>query len=551
MDVDTPPDIIDVDEDDDFTYDEDVIPYNLPDSDDEVLANDDDDDDVAVVYSNVAVVARGHGGGDDPSPPQRLIHTSCRGTGGRKPDRGGRRDGRLGTRGEIVMEFPMYYPSWHKIEEANKAGVLGKLMMESSETQEYPSLIQTFFNTHTVGTEFRQDKEEMIQLKDLGSNTPTGVPYTEDQIMAMVRKGKQREHIPGVGRVLAGQGRDAISINEPRCTHTHVDVNEVKEDNKRLRKELAMLRTVRSDDRMSQLLTQLESQHEVGGGSGSDGGEDDDLGVYEDGGGDEDADGDKESQLLNGRWRHVAGESGTCRRGFLDEEPAILNVTPALVTNCTSIATIPIETLAKVTTSLTVPTARPDTVTAGLTKVTRLASDPITIPTGPHSTTPVHSGILNVINTGSISYINVVSNEPVMNEVPSSYATKLSSSSSTKAHLWKLEANGPNEAEYDVWLPLTSVHEPNDARLIYDLHVFGIMGRSSYARVLIEINACNNFSDNLVMVVPNLEGNGFTKETIRIEYEWKPPSCSTCLIYGHLLVDCSKAAPQTNGEHHG
>ncbi|GJZ50703.1 zinc knuckle CX2CX4HX4C containing protein [Tanacetum coccineum] len=44
-------------------------------------------------------------------------------------------------------------------------------------------------------------------------------------------------------------------------------------------------------------------------------------------------------------------------------------------------------------------------------------------------------------------------------------------------------------------------------------------GRSSYARFLIEINACNNFNDNLVMVVPNLEGTGYTKETIRVEYK--------------------------------
>ncbi|GKG16404.1 hypothetical protein Tco_0358727, partial [Tanacetum coccineum] len=66
-------------------------------------------------------------------------------------------------------------------------------------------------------------------------------------------------------------------------------------------------------------------------------------------------------------------------------------------------------------------------------------------------------------------------------------------------------------------------------------------GRSSYARVLIEINACNDFSDNLVMVVPNLEGTGYTKETIRIEYEWEPPRCSTCLIFGHSLDDCPKA----------
>ncbi|GJU40687.1 hypothetical protein Tco_1193644 [Tanacetum coccineum] len=82
----------------------------------------------------------------------------------------------------------------------------------------------------------------MIRLRDLGANTPTSLPYTEDQIMAMVRKGKQRGHILGV---------------------------------------------VRSDDHMSQLLTQLESQHEVGGGSGSGGGGDDEPGADEDANGDE------------------------------------------------------------------------------------------------------------------------------------------------------------------------------------------------------------------------------------------------------------------------
>ncbi|GJY93784.1 hypothetical protein Tco_0509566 [Tanacetum coccineum] len=132
--------------------------------------------------------------------------------------------------------------------------------------------------------------EEMIRVRDLGTNTPTGVPYTEDQIMAMVRKGKQRGHIPDVGRVLAGQGRDAISINKPQCTHTHTDVDEVKEENTPLRKELSMLRTIIwSDDQMSQLLTQLESQHEVGGGNESGGGGDEDVGR------DEDADRDEES----------------------------------------------------------------------------------------------------------------------------------------------------------------------------------------------------------------------------------------------------------------
>nr|GEV07140.1 RNA-directed DNA polymerase, eukaryota, reverse transcriptase zinc-binding domain protein [Tanacetum cinerariifolium] len=45
-----------------------------------------------------------------------------------------------------------------------------------------------------------------------------GVPYTEDEIMAIVREGKQRGHIPDVGRVLLGQGM--IIPPPPPCTHS-------------------------------------------------------------------------------------------------------------------------------------------------------------------------------------------------------------------------------------------------------------------------------------------------------------------------------------------
>nr|GEX10206.1 RNA-directed DNA polymerase, eukaryota [Tanacetum cinerariifolium] len=75
-----------------------------------------------------------------------------------------------------------------------------------SSTREYPSLIHTFFVTHTVGGVFVRDEDralydEMLRLQHLGSNTETGVPYTEEEIMAIVRKGKQWRHLPGVGRV--------------------------------------------------------------------------------------------------------------------------------------------------------------------------------------------------------------------------------------------------------------------------------------------------------------------------------------------------------------
>ncbi|GJU38139.1 hypothetical protein Tco_1186493 [Tanacetum coccineum] len=128
--------------------------------------------------------------------------------------------------------------------------------------------------------------------------------------------------------------------------------------------------------------------------------------------------------------------------------------------------------------------------------------------------------------------------------------------------------------ESDVWLPLTLVHKVND-RMKNSLYGYFIGKRLAFPFASIEgvesvlrngpwmireipifLTNCPLHSlslmamkigtpimldsDHLVMVVPNLEGNGYMKETICIEYEWEPPRCSTCLIFGHLNIDCPK-----------
>nr|GEY06723.1 ribonuclease H-like domain-containing protein [Tanacetum cinerariifolium] len=74
--VDAPPDIIDVDDNNDFIDDEDGVPYDLADFDDEVLTNNDDDDVARLLFILMsAMVAHCHGGdgGDDgPSRPPQL-----------------------------------------------------------------------------------------------------------------------------------------------------------------------------------------------------------------------------------------------------------------------------------------------------------------------------------------------------------------------------------------------------------------------------------------------------------------------------------------------
>ncbi|GJT75807.1 hypothetical protein Tco_1042532 [Tanacetum coccineum] len=93
--------------------------------------------------------------------------------------------------GELVRELPLHYPSWRQMPPERKTEVVAKIGMKSLATREYQSLIHTFFLTHTVGGEFLnpEDKalyDEMLRLQGLGSNTSTGVPYTEDEIIAIM-----------------------------------------------------------------------------------------------------------------------------------------------------------------------------------------------------------------------------------------------------------------------------------------------------------------------------------------------------------------------------
>ncbi|GJZ63177.1 RNA-directed DNA polymerase [Tanacetum coccineum] len=136
----------------------------------------------------------------------------------------------------------------------------------------------------------RDQMDEMLRLQRLGSNTETGVPYTEEEIMAILRKGKQRGHLPGVGRVLPGRATDGCPP-PPQSTVDPANVEKLKKSYKNLTKQVnMMMRLFRSDDKFSQMLTQFESSPEFGGASGSGRCGDDEPG------GNEDSDEDEEDE---------------------------------------------------------------------------------------------------------------------------------------------------------------------------------------------------------------------------------------------------------------
>ncbi|GJX02178.1 hypothetical protein Tco_0186091 [Tanacetum coccineum] len=57
---------------------------------------------------------------------------------------------------------------------------------------------------------------------------------------------------------------------------------------------------------------------------------------------------------------------------------------------------------------------------------------------------------------------------------------------------------------------------------------------------------------NLIMItmaIPNEEGDGYTKEVIRVQYEWKPPHSGDCKNFKHDLLQCPKHVDETVFNH--
>ncbi|GKC64485.1 trichome birefringence-like protein 3, partial [Tanacetum coccineum] len=67
-------------------------------------------------------------------------------------------------------------------------------------------------------------------------------------------------------------------------------------------------------------------------------------------------------------------------------------------------------------------------------------------------------------------------------------------------------------------------------------------GRIGYARALIEVCADKELKQEVVMAIPKGEEvkDGHSVAKIRVEYEWKPPVCIDCKVFGHTAEQCPK-----------
>nr|GEV22877.1 hypothetical protein [Tanacetum cinerariifolium] len=70
--------------------------------------------------------------------------------------------------------------------------------------------------------------------------------------------------------------------------------------------------------------------------------------------------------------------------------------------------------------------------------------------------------------------------------------------------------------------------------------VITVPGRSSYARVMIKLRADVELNDNIVVAMPKITREGYYTCNVRVEYQWKPPRCSSCKVFGHIHEECPK-----------
>ncbi|GJS20146.1 hypothetical protein Tco_0448778 [Tanacetum coccineum] len=153
-------------------------------------------------------------------------------------------------------------------------------------TRRYPSST-TIFLTHTVNGVFLNPEDKAlyydnVEAQGLGSRHRDGCALHRDEYMSIGSLGQLvRDNI---SRGLEGIGQTAHDHSiPPPCTHVLLMSPNLNKERKRLTRQVNMfMKLFRSDDKFSQMLTQLESHPEYGDGSGSGGCGDDEPGDYED-----------------------------------------------------------------------------------------------------------------------------------------------------------------------------------------------------------------------------------------------------------------------------
>ncbi|GJV50140.1 zinc finger, CCHC-type containing protein [Tanacetum coccineum] len=66
------------------------------------------------------------------------------------------------------------------------------------------------------------------------------------------------------------------------------------------------------------------------------------------------------------------------------------------------------------------------------------------------------------------------------------------------------------------------------------------VGNFKYARVLMEMDAEKEFKKEIVIQYRDKDNNIKGSKTVKVVYDWKPPACTHCRVFGHDIRHCKK-----------
>ncbi|GJZ60089.1 putative reverse transcriptase domain-containing protein [Tanacetum coccineum] len=123
-----------------------------------------------------------------------------------------------------------------------------------------------------------------------------------------------------------------------------------------------------------------------------------------------------------------------------------------------------------------------------------------------------------------------------------SFSVSLKKGEVTKVPVWVKLYNVPFLAYSEDGLSLIATHigKPVMLDAFTSFMCVESWGRINFSRALIEISSASTLMKEVIMAIPEEEGDGHIKEVIRVEYEWKPPHCVECKSFGHSHDICPK-----------
>ncbi|XP_022042290.1 uncharacterized protein LOC110944955 [Helianthus annuus] len=147
------------------------------------------------------------------------------------------------------------------------------------------------------------------------------------------------------------------------------------------------------------------------------------------------------------------------------------------------------------------------------------------------------AGMLNVLKEGPW----IIRSQPMFLNIWSP-TSKLEKKEVKKLQVWVKVHDVPIAAYTEDGLSMiaTAIGEPKILDSYTSSMCTDTWGRSSYARALVEISAESGFKEEIVIAVPELEGEGFSKVKLSVEYEWSPLRCAHCKVFGHSDDTCPR-----------